>query len=62
MVEEHSFREDLLYRINTIQIEVPPLRERIEDIETLSMHFLNHYAQKYKKQSYRASAKLPSKN
>lgn len=48
MVEEHSFREDLLYRINTIQIEVPPLRERTEDIENLSLHFLNHYAQKYR--------------
>jgi DNA-binding NtrC family response regulator len=39
MVEEHSFREDLLYRINTIQIEVPPLRERTEDIETAPKSF-----------------------
>ncbi len=51
MLDEHSFREDLLYRINTIQIEVPPLRERTDDIETLILHFLNHYAQKYKNKS-----------
>jgi DNA-binding NtrC family response regulator len=48
MIEEKSFREDLLYRINTIQIEIPPLRERIDDIETLTVYFLNQYALKYK--------------
>ncbi|MBU1014539.1 MAG: sigma-54 dependent transcriptional regulator [Bacteroidetes bacterium] len=48
MLDENSFREDLLYRINTIQIEIPPLRERSADIENLTLHFLNLYAQKYK--------------
>jgi DNA-binding NtrC family response regulator len=48
MLEENSFREDLLYRINTIQIEIPPLRERTDDIEALSLHFLNYYVLKYK--------------
>ena len=48
MLDENSFREDLLYRINTIQIEIPPLRERPEDIEVLAHHFLQHYTQKYK--------------
>ena len=48
MLEENSFREDLLYRINTIQIEIPPLRERTDDIEALSIHFLNYYVLKYK--------------
>jgi len=48
MLDEHSFREDLLYRINTIQIEIPSLRDRSDDIENLVHHFLNHYAQKYK--------------
>ncbi len=51
MLDENLFREDLLYRINTLQIEVPPLRDRVEDIEALSLHFLNHYAQKYKNSS-----------
>ncbi len=50
MLDENSFREDLLYRINTIQIEIPPLRERIEDIEKLVLHFLDHYCSKYKKE------------
>ena len=49
MVEERIFREDLLYRINTIHIEIPPLRERIEDIILLAAYFLNSYAQKYQK-------------
>ena len=47
MVNEKSFREDLLYRINTIQIEVPPLRERKEDIIPLAQFFLKKFAKKY---------------
>ncbi len=43
------FREDLLYRINTIQIEIPPLRERQEDIPELLNVFLKKYANKYQK-------------
>ncbi len=49
MVKENLFREDLLYRINTVQIEVPPLRERGEDIIQLAEHFLLKYARKYNK-------------
>lgn len=49
MVEEGLFREDLLYRINTIQIEVPPLRERGNDIIVLADFFLKKYASKYEK-------------
>jgi DNA-binding NtrC family response regulator len=49
MVKENKFRQDLLYRINTIEIEVPPLRERFEDIPLLANHFLKHYAEKYEK-------------
>ena len=49
MVKENRFRQDLLYRINTIEIEIPPLRERFEDIPLLSNHFLKHYAGKYEK-------------
>lgn len=53
MVQEGSFRQDLLYRINTIQIELPPLRERGEDIELLATHFLKVYQKKYQKSHLR---------
>jgi len=49
MVSESLFREDLLYRINTIQIEIPPLRERGNDIIILAEFFLKKYTYKYKK-------------
>jgi DNA-binding NtrC family response regulator len=52
-VAEQEFREDLLYRLNTIRLELPPLRERGEDIELLACHFLKHYQSKYKKGSLR---------
>ena len=48
-VAEGRFREDLLYRINTIEITIPPLRERGEDIILLAEHFLATYAHKYNK-------------
>jgi DNA-binding NtrC family response regulator len=48
-VSEGLFREDLLYRINTIQIEVPPLRDRVDDIPVLAFHFLKMYCEKYNK-------------
>lgn len=51
LVTRGLFREDLLYRINTIQIEVPPLRERGEDILALADFFLKKYAWKYDKLS-----------
>ncbi len=49
MVREGLFREDLLYRINTIQIELPPLRERGNDIIVLAEFFLKKYSYKYNK-------------
>jgi len=49
MVQENEFRQDLLYRINTIEVKLPPLRERAEDIELLATHFLQMYAKKYNK-------------
>lgn len=49
MVTEGKFREDLFYRINTIQTEIPALRERKEDIIPLAEHFLATYATKYRK-------------
>jgi transcriptional regulator with PAS, ATPase and Fis domain len=47
MVSEGKFREDLLYRINTIIIEVPPLRDRVDDIPILANYFLKEYCKKY---------------
>ena len=49
MVAEGLFREDLLYRINTIGIEIPPLRSRTSDIPLLASHFLEKYSEKYGK-------------
>lgn len=49
MVAQGKFRKDLLYRINTIHIEVPPLRERLEDIPLLAHFYLNLYKTKYRK-------------
>jgi transcriptional regulator with PAS, ATPase and Fis domain len=49
MVRDKTFRQDLLYRINTIQIELPPLRERTEDIDILASFFIGKYGSKYKK-------------
>jgi len=43
------FREDLLYRLNTVEIALPPLRERPDDIPTLAAHFLRQYATRYRK-------------
>jgi len=50
MVEEGSFRRDLLYRLNTIELQIPPLRERLEDIPLLAGYFLNEACRKYGKQ------------
>ena len=50
MVEDGNFRQDLLYRINTIEIHIPPLRERGNDIILLAEHFLDRYTRKYKKE------------
>jgi transcriptional regulator with PAS, ATPase and Fis domain len=48
-IKEGNLREDLYYRINTIEIKIPPLRDRMEDVPMLAEHFLQIYAEKYRK-------------
>jgi DNA-binding NtrC family response regulator len=48
-VDGGRFREDLLFRLNTIEIHLPPVRERREDIPSLAMHFLRRHAARYRK-------------
>jgi len=55
MVAHREFRQDLLYRINTVEIHLPPLRERIEDLSLLADHFLAIYSKKYHKPLKRLS-------
>ncbi|HMR57758.1 MAG TPA: sigma-54 dependent transcriptional regulator, partial [Cyclobacteriaceae bacterium] len=61
MVQEGKFRQDLLYRINTVEITIPPLSDRIDDIPMLANHFLNHYAKKYRKEVHTISAEAMNK-
>ena len=55
MVSEGNFREDLLYRINTILIEVPPLRDRVDDIPILANYFLRLHSERYGKTGLKIS-------
>ena len=58
MVAQRQFRQDLLYRINTIEIHLPALRERPDDIEPLAEHFLKIYRKKYNRSVNSLSAAL----
>ncbi len=49
LVQEDKFREDLYYRLNVVQVHIPPLNERPEDIETLAHHFIKLFADQYHK-------------
>ncbi|MEI8224774.1 MAG: sigma-54 dependent transcriptional regulator [Bacteroidota bacterium] len=55
MIREGKFREDLLYRINTIMIEVPPLRDRVDDIPILANYFLRVHGERYGKDGLKIS-------
>lgn len=48
-VQEGRFRQDLLYRINTVEIRLPPLRDRVDDIPLLAEYYLEHFSHKYKR-------------
>jgi len=54
-VESGSFREDLLYRLNVINLHIPPLRERVEDIKLLVSKFITEFSNKYRKQELKIS-------
>ncbi len=56
MVKDQTFRQDLLYRINTVEIQLPALRDRVEDIPLLVDHFLQLYSQKYQKKGAKVAA------
>jgi DNA-binding NtrC family response regulator len=56
MVKEKEFRQDFLYRMNTVEIQLPPLRERRDDVPLLINYYLKIYAKRYKKLDTRISA------
>ncbi|PSL07708.1 sigma-54-dependent transcriptional regulator [Cecembia rubra] len=58
MVFENKFRQDLLYRINTIELTLPALRDRLEDIPLLANHFIEIYSKKYNKDIRKAGEAL----
>jgi len=58
---ENRFRQDLLYRINTVEIQLPPLRKRIDDIPLLVEHFMTMYCRKYKKEPKSVSGEVLNK-
>jgi len=61
MIQQGLFREDLLYRINTITIKLPPLRERENDILLLAEFYLLKYSAKYDKQGLKINQKATQK-
>ncbi len=61
LANENRFRKDLVYRINTVEIMVPPLRKREEDIRLLAKHFVGVYSRKYMKPSNEFDAKALDK-
>ncbi|MDM8536899.1 sigma-54 dependent transcriptional regulator [Desulfobacterales bacterium HSG17] len=61
MTADNTFRQDLLYRINTVEINLPPLRKRGDDIPLLTEHFVNRYGKKYKKPVTGVSASAMNK-
>ncbi|MFT7019561.1 MAG: DNA-binding NtrC family response regulator [Cyclobacteriaceae bacterium] len=61
MVSDGTFRQDLLYRTNTVEIQLPPLRDRVSDIPLLADHFVKMYSHKYRKNISGVSANAVKK-
>ena len=61
MVQDKSFRPDMVYRINTVEITLPPLRDRLEDLPPLAEYFLEMYIKKYNSGSKRLAASTMKK-
>jgi two-component system response regulator HydG len=61
LANESRFRKDLIYRINTVEIVVPPLRKRKDDIVLLAQHYMQHYSNKYLKPALELGAKAADK-
>ncbi len=61
LVDNGEFRSDLLYRINTVEIYLPALRERVGDIALIARHYLKVYGEKYNKTGLRIDAKVIKK-
>ena len=61
LANEHKFRKDLIYRINTVDIIVPPLRDRGTDITLISHYFIDIYAEKYFKEPFKLSPEFIKK-
>jgi len=55
MIEKNQFRQDLFFRINTVEIHLPPLRDRLDDINVLAAHFLESFKKKYHKPGLKIS-------
>jgi DNA-binding NtrC family response regulator len=60
-VKEGSFREDLLYRLKVVQLQLPALRERLEDVEALAAHFLHEYSARFGAGPFSITAELRSR-
>ncbi|MES2606506.1 MAG: sigma-54 dependent transcriptional regulator [Pseudomonadota bacterium] len=58
MIRDGSFREDLLYRINTVEVTLPPLRERNGDLALLLDHFIDHYARRHNLPKRKVNSRL----
>tara|TARA_B110000495_G_C23036080_1_gene618815 strand:- start:1381 stop:2739 length:1359 start_codon:yes stop_codon:yes gene_type:complete len=61
LVAEKAFRQDLLYRLNTLVITIPPLRERLEDITPLALNFIRQFSDKYRKNTLTLSQEAVKK-
>ncbi len=61
LADEHKFRKDLVYRINTVDIIMPPLRDRGTDITLISHHFINIYTEKYFKEPFKLTSEFIKK-